>query len=133
MISKIVSVLLIGLVLHGSIAAQTLSSPTQDVAQMQQVLRRAQERGKAVTVTLSRKVDNTTKLTGTVSEVSDTSFTLANRQTGNSTTLAFEDVLQVKQKGMSKGKKIALGVGIGVGIFFAVGFIACFAAGVCHN
>jgi len=133
MISKTISVLLISVVLHSGIAAQTLSSPTQDVAKMQQVLRRAQERGKSVTVTLTRKIYNKTKLTGKVSEVSDTSFTLANQQTGNATSLTFEDVRQVKQKGMSKGKKVALGVGIGAGIFFAVGIISCFASGLCRD
>jgi hypothetical protein len=133
MISKMVSVFLVGLVLHGSIAAQTLSSPTQDVTKMQQVLRSVQEQGKAITVTLSRKIDNKTKLTGKVSEVSDTSFTLTNQRTGNPMTLAYEDVQQVKHKGMSKGAKIAVGVGIGAAIFVAVGILACFASGQCQG
>jgi hypothetical protein len=133
MISKMISLLLIGVVLQGSIAGQTSLSPTQNIAEMQQVLRAAQERGKAVTLTLIRRVDNKTKLTGKVSDVSDTSFTLTNQRTGNPMTLAYEDVQQVKQKGMSKGAKIAVGVGIGAAIFVGVGIIACFASGQCQE
>ena len=133
MISKSISVLVISAVLHSSLAAQTLSSPTQDVPTMQQVLRVAQERDKAVTVTLSRKVDNKAKLTGKVSDISDTTFTLISQRTGNPMTLAYEDVRQVKQKGMSKGAKIAVGVGIGAAIFVALGIIGCFASGQCEE
>ena len=133
MISKMISVFLITVLLHSSIAAQTASSPAQDVVKMQQALRKAQEKAKAVTVTLSRKVDNHTRLTGKVSEVSDASFTLTSQQTGNPVTLAYEDVRQVKQKGMSKGAKILLGIGIGAVAFIAVGVIVCYAAGPCRD
>jgi hypothetical protein len=133
MISKSISVLVISVVLHSSLAAQTLSSPAQDVPMMQQVLRAAQERGEAVTVTLSRKVDNKTKLTGKVSDVSDSSFTLTTQRTGNPMTLAYNDVRQVKKGGMSKGAKIAVGVGIGAAIFVTLGIIGCFATGQCQD
>jgi RimP C-terminal SH3 domain len=133
MISKIISLLLTAVLLHSSIAAQTSSSPAQSPARMQQVLRIAQEKGKAVTVTLYSKVGNKTKLTGKVSEVSDTSFTVTDRQTGNRMTVAFEDVQQVKQKGMTTGAKVALGIGIGAAAFFGVGLIVCYASGYCRD
>jgi hypothetical protein len=133
MISKMISLLLTAVLLHSSIAAQTSSSPAQSPARMQRVLRIAQEKGKAVTVTLNSKVGNRTKLTGKVSEVSDTSFTVTDRQTGNRMTVAFEDVQQVKQKGMSTGAKVALGIGIGAAAFFGVGLIVCYASGYCRD
>ena len=77
MIFKMISIVLVAALLHDSIAAQTQpQSPTQTVTKMQQVLRKAQEKGKAVKVTLNRKIDNRNKLTGKVSEISDTGFTL---------------------------------------------------------
>lgn len=133
MIPKIISVLLIAVLLHSSIAAQTSSSATQSVTKMQQGLRNAQQKGKAVTVILSRNIENITKITGKVSEVSNTSFTLTDQQSGKPMTLAYEDVQQVRQKGMSKGAKVAIGVGIGVAAFLAVGVIVCYASGPCRD
>lgn len=133
MISKTISVFLMALLLHSSVAAQTSSSPTQSAARMQQVLRKAQGKDKPVTVILSKKIDNKTKLTGKVSEVSDTSFTVTDQKTGNLTKLAYEDVRQVNQKGMSKGSKIAIGIAVGAAAFLAVGVAVCFAAGPCRD
>jgi Skp family chaperone for outer membrane proteins len=133
MISKVISVLVLAALLHSSIAAQAASSPAQSVANMQQVLRKAQDKAKAVTVTLNRKADKKAKLTGKVSDVSNTSFTITDRHTGNRMTLAYEDVQQVKQKGMSRGAKVAIGIGIGVGAFIAVGVIVCYASGPCRD
>ena len=67
MFYRAISLVLIAVLLHSSIAAQTPSSPTQSVAKMQQVLRKAQEKDKAVKVILSKKIDKQTKITGKVS------------------------------------------------------------------
>jgi hypothetical protein len=132
MISKMISVTLVAALLHCSIAAQT-PSPTQSVAQMQQVLRKAQEKDKAVKVILNKKIDNQTKFTGKVSEVSDTSFTLTDQQAGKPMKLAYEDVRQVSQKGLSKGAKIAMGIGVGAAALIAVGVAVCYARGPCRD
>ena len=55
------------------------------------------------------------------------------KKTGNPTKLVYEDVREVKQKGMSKGSRIALGIGIGAAAFIAVGVIACYALGPCRD
>ncbi len=133
MISKMISVILVAALPYGSLAAQTSSNPSQGVAQMQHVLHKAQEKNKAVSVTLSKKIDNHTKVIGKVSEVTDTGFTLTEQRTGSPMRLAYDDVRQVKQKGMSKGAKIAMGVGIGAAAFLAVGIIVCYAAGPCRE
>jgi hypothetical protein len=132
MISKIISVILVAALLHGSMAAQD-QSPPQTVAKMQQVLRKAQEKDKAVKVILKKKIDNQTKFTGKVSEVADASFTMADQQTGKPMKVAYEDVRQVNQKGMSKGAKVALGIAIGVGAAIGVGLVACYSQGYCRD
>lgn len=115
MLSKMVSVVLVALLLHGSIAAQTQpQSPSQPLTKMQQVLHKAQDKDKAVKVTLNKKIDNQSKFTGKVSEISDTGFVLTDQKTGKPMTLAYADVQQVNQKGMSKGAKIAIVVVAGI-------------------
>lgn len=115
MLSKVIPVALVTVLLHGSLVAQAQpQSPVQTPAEMQQALRRAEQKDKAVQVTLEKKIDNQRKFTGKVSEVSDTGFTVTDQKTGKSTKFAYEDVQQVKQKGLSKGWKIGLVVLAGV-------------------
>ena len=134
MLSKMVSVALVSLLLHGSIAAETQSqSASQPLMKMQQVLHRAQEKDKVVKVTLNKKIDNQAKFMGKVSEISDTNFTLIDSKSGKPTKLAYADVLQVKQKGLSKGAKIAIGIGVGVAVAIAVSVAACYGSGVCKH
>ena len=71
------------------------------------------------------KLRNGSQVKGRITQTSDTSFTLADEKTGSRTDLAYADVLDVEGRGMSKTKKIAIGVGIGVAAFaglFAYGF-----------
>jgi hypothetical protein len=113
MLHRITAVVLVAVLVHGNLAAQTQTqSPVQTVSQMQKVLREAQEKGKAVRVTLNRKMDNQRKFSGQVSDISDRGFTLADAKTGKTMGLAYEDVKEVRRKGMSRGEKIATGVAI---------------------
>jgi hypothetical protein len=125
-----ISLVLVAVLLHSSIAAQTSSSPTQSVAKMQQVLRKAQEKDKAVKVILNKKIDNQKKIIGKVSDISDTGFVLTDQKTGTTKQLAYEDVRQVNQKGMSKGSKVAIGIAVGAAALITVGLV-CYAAGPC--
>jgi hypothetical protein len=125
-----ISLVLVAVLLHSSIAAQTSSSPTQSVAKMQQVLRKAQEKDKAVKVILNKKIDNQKKIIGKVSDISDTGFVLTDEKTGTTKQLAYEDVRQVNQKGMSKGSKVAIGIAVGAAALITVGLV-CYAAGPC--
>jgi hypothetical protein len=97
---------------------------------MQQVLRKAQEKDKAVKVILNKKIDNQKKIIGKVSDISDTGFVLTDQKTGTTKQLAYEDVRQVNQKGMSKGSKVAMGIAVGAAALITVGLV-CYAAGPC--
>ena len=87
---------------------------------MQQVLRNAQEKDKAVKVILNKKIDQQEKFSGKVSEVSDIGFVVIDQKTGKATTFAYEDVKKVHQKGMPKGAKVAIAIGGIVGVFLIV-------------
>jgi histidinol dehydrogenase len=131
MTSKMISIILVTALLHVSMAAQNQPQPpAQTAAKMQQVLHKAQDKGKAVKVTLNRKIDNRNKLTGTVSEISDTGFTFNDQKTGRGMQVAYADVREVKQKGMSKTAKILIVSGIVVGAVVGLGFaLACSSEG----
>jgi histidinol dehydrogenase len=131
MIHKMIAVVLVAVFVHGSLAAQTQPQASlQTPAQMQQVLRKAQDKGKAVKVTLNRKLDNRNKLTGKVSEISDTGFTFIDQKTREAMQVAYADVQEVKQKGMSRTTKILIVIGIVVSAVLALGFaLACTSEG----
>ena len=57
---------------------------------------------------------------GKVTEISQTTFTVTERQSGKPMTFACADALQVKQSGMSKGAKIGIGIGIAVAALIVV-------------
>jgi hypothetical protein len=81
----------------------------------------------------ARKIDNQTKFTGKVSQVSDTSFVMTDQQTGKPVKLAYEDVRQVNQKGMSKGSKVAIGIAVGAAASIGVGLLVCYSQGQCRH
>jgi ABC-type uncharacterized transport system YnjBCD substrate-binding protein len=131
---KTIASILIAVLLHGSLAAQTpAQSSVQSTAKMQQVLRKAQEKDKAVKVILNKKFDNQNEFSGKVSDISDTGFVLTDQKTRTTKKLAYEDVQQVKQKGMSKGAKILIVSAVVVGAAIGIGVaVACSAEGGPH-
>lgn len=134
MFYRAISLVLVAVLVHGSIAAQDQSqSPPQTVAKMQQVLHKAQEKDKAVKVTLKKKIDNQKKFSGKVSDISDTGFTLTDQKTGTTKTVAYADVQQVNPTGMSKGSKVAIGIAVGAAALLTVGVVVCYAAGPCRD
>ncbi len=113
MVRQMISAVLVGVLLQISLPAQDQSqSPTQKLAEMQQVLRGAEQKQKAVNVALRKKIGNRKKLSGNVSNISETGFVIIDQKTGTPTTLTYADVHKVSQKGLSKGVQIVIGVGI---------------------
>jgi len=121
MLYRAISLALAAILVNGSIFAQGRSQPPQQsAASMQQVLHKAQDKDKPVKVILKTKIDNQTKLNGKVSEISESNFVLASLKNGKTQRLAYEDVQQVKQAGMSKGAKIAIVATAGVVVVVVV-------------
>jgi len=75
---------------------------------MQQVLHKAQEKDKAVKITLRKKMDNQRKFMGKVKEITDVGFSIVEQKTGKTMSFAYQDVQQVGQAGVSKGTIIAV-------------------------
>jgi hypothetical protein len=115
MLYKAISLALVAVLLHGSIAAQDQpQSPPQTVARMQQFLHKAQEKDKAVKVILDKKIDRQKKFSGKVSDISDTGFVVTDQKTGKPMKLAYADVREVHQRSSKKEVTIVIVVGAGV-------------------
>ena len=56
-----------------------------------------------------------------MSEISDTGFNFTDQKTGKAMQVAYADVQEVKQKGMSKTAKILIVIGIVVGAAVGLG------------
>lgn len=109
MFYRAITLSLVFLLVQGSMAAQDQSQfPQQTVAQMQKVLRQAEESNKAVKVTLKKKIDRQSKFKGTVSEISDSGFVLTNQKDGKIQTLNYEDIKKVNRTGLSRAGMITL-------------------------
>ena len=127
MLYKAIALGLAAVFLNASIAAQNQpQSPSQSVANMQQVLNKAREKDKVVKVILNKKIDNQTKFSGKVIEISDSGFVVTNEKTRAAQRLAYEDVRQVKRQGLSKAAKILIVSGVVVGTVVGLGVaLAC--------
>jgi ribosome maturation factor RimP len=66
---------------------------------MQQVLHKAQQRGKSVKVILAQEIDSQQELSGKVSDISDTGFVITDQKTKENRGLRYEDLRLVKTKG----------------------------------
>jgi len=66
------------------------------------------------------RLRNGTEVKGYITQTSDNGFTLSNEKTKTGTDIAYADVQHVEGRGMSKTKKIAIGVGIGAAVFAAM-------------
>ena len=60
------------------------------------------------------KLRNGQKIKGFVSNAGDDNFNFTDRKSGQTTTIAYADVVDVQKPGMSKRTKIFIGVAIGV-------------------
>lgn len=121
MISKIISAVLVAALLSGSIAAQEQALvPPQTVAKIQHVLRKAQEKNKSVKVRLNKNVNNQNKLSGRVSGISDTGFVIDDEKSGRATTVAYSDVQEISQKGLTTATQIVIVAAVVVGVVAAI-------------
>ena len=69
---------------------------------------------------ISVKLRDKTKLAGYVSKAEEDHFVVTNLNTGESTTIPYAGVGQVKGNNLSTGAKVGIGVAIGIGILLLV-------------
>ena len=97
-------------------AAQAQQQSDQTAKVKAEVVDRLNKKEEHVKVRLR----NGTEVKGYITQTSDNGFTLSNEKTKTGTEIAYADVQHVEGRGMSKTKKIAIGVGIGAAVFAAM-------------
>src|SRR6185369_3195847 len=97
-------------------AAQAQQQSDQTAKVKAEVVNRLNKKEEHVKIRLR----NGTEVKGYITQTSDNGFTLSNEKTKTGTEIAYADVQHVEGRGMSKTKKIAIGVGIGAAVFAAM-------------
>ena len=105
-------------------AAVVLSTP-KDMS-VEQVKAVVAKRGIGEKAKVKVKLRDGSKLKGYISQAGEDSFTLADSRSGQTRTVAYVDVSEVKKPGgLSLAAKIGIGVGIGIGGLAILYGIAC--------
>jgi hypothetical protein len=103
----------------GSTQAQTQETP-----QAEKVKTKVQKRGIGEKSRLTAKLVNRSEVKGYISKIEETSFTVTDKKTGQTTTVPYADVQKIRGPGLSKGDKILIGVGVGVVVLVVVFYLA---------
>jgi len=127
---RTVSLLLaILLVFQSSVFAQEAAPPpgttqaqTRETPRAANVKAKVQKRGIGEKSQVKVKLVNGAEVKGYVSKIEESSFTVTDKKTGQTTTVPYADVQKVQGPGLSKGGKIALvAIGVGVVALVAIG------------
>ncbi|MBS1810861.1 MAG: hypothetical protein JST84_22035 [Acidobacteria bacterium] len=118
MLKRYLSFFLIVVLLQASsaIPAFAKSKAEKDAAHAAKVKAGIVKLGVGKQARVSLKLRDKTKLSGYISEVRDDAFVVADLNTGNTTTVAYPNVTQVRGNNLSTGVKIAIWAGVAVAI-----------------
>jgi len=127
MLKKLFSIGLVVLLFHaGNSLLIHDARANQNDASSDKVKASVAKRGTGPKAKVTVKLKDQTKLKGYISNASGDSFTVSDSKTGQTRTLAYSDVAEVKkQGGLSLAAKIGIGVGAGVGALALLYVIGC--------
>jgi hypothetical protein len=123
MLKRVLAITLASLLVNAIVSVQPASagSKSDEQAQFIEKLRQGIARlGVGRDAVVEVKLRDKTRLAGYIDRASEGIFVVANVKTGESRSVAYADVTQVKGHNLSTGAKIAIGIGIGVGIALIV-------------
>src|SRR5215510_5092366 len=125
MLKRLFSIGLAVLLFHAgnSLLIHDVARASQGDAAAAKVKAAVAKRGTGPKAKVTVKLKDKTRLKGYISNASGDSFTLSDSKTGQTKTLAYSDVAEVKkQGGLSLAAKIGIGVGVGVlALTYAIG------------
>ena len=124
MLNKSVSIALVFALLHvrsGSVLAE--SQGEVDARFAESVKQAVLILGVGPKALVKVELRNETKLTGYVSEAGEDTFSIVDRRTGVTSTIAYTQAAKVSGRSLSTGSKIGLGIAIGVGAFFLIAYM----------
>ena len=117
----ILSLTLMGsLVLTGSVQAVARGPAKNEATQVEKIKAKVAKLGTGEKAKAEVKLKTGEKIQGYVRASSDSDFTLTNKKTGQTRTIAYAEVAEVKKPGLSTGVKLAIGVGIAAAVLAVV-------------
>jgi hypothetical protein len=119
---------LVALLLHagGAVPGSAVAQTGQGESRVEKVKAAVARRGTGNKARVTVKLQDGSKVKGYISQAGEDSFSLTDSKTGQTRTLAYSDVLQVKKPGgLSIGAKIGIGLGITVGVLALLYVAAC--------
>lgn len=127
---KVVCLLLVSLLVCESSVLATQATPMtgteqvqkQEAAQVAKTRTKLQKRGTGEKSQVRVRLVNGAEVKGYVSKIEESSFTVTDKKTGQTTTVPYSDVRKIQGPATSKGAKIALvAVGVAVVVLVAIG------------
>ena len=134
MLKRLVSLGIAALLLHAAdvMPPPSLARTTQGEQKAARVKADVAKRGTGEKARVVVKLQDGSKLKGYVSQAGDDSFTLTDTKSGQTRTLSYSDVAQVKKPGgLPLGAKIGIGMGALVGVLALVYVAGCHDSSVC--
>ena len=122
MFKKVVTVLLVTLVINltGVRLAYADSKEEKQARFAEKIKANVLKLGTGESTRVKVKLRDNAKLEGYISDASAETFTVTDRKTGVTTTVAYPQVKSVQGNNLSTGAKIAIGVGIAATIIFII-------------
>jgi hypothetical protein len=124
-LKKCLSLILIALLASLIPARQVLASSSdgQQTPLVEKIKAKIAKRGVGEKARVEIKLRNGKTIKGYVSSAGQDDFRLTDRKTGQTTTVAYADVVEVKNPGLSNLTKVAVFVGIGVAVVITIAVI----------
>jgi hypothetical protein len=118
MIKKFMSLLLVAVLAQAASAAPApvRSQADKEARLTEKVRARILKLGTGPKARVRLELRDKTQLKGYVTEAGADSFTVADAESGKTTSVEYRQVAEVKGRGMSVGKKIAIGTGVTAGV-----------------
>ena len=122
MFRTLLSLILVGLLVHGVNAAPLLAAQGNNEAQaVEKVRLKVAKLGTGDKARATVRIKDGRKIKGFISQAGQDDFTIRDRNTGQPTTVSYRDVIKVEDnRGHSTLRNVLIGVGVGAGAFLAV-------------
>jgi len=127
---KYISIILVVaiIILATGVRALAQNTPKDPVQRAQKIKAKVAKLGTGPKAKATVKLNTGEKLKGYISSAGENDFAITDKKAGQTKTLAYTDVDEIKKPGLSKGTKIALVVGIA-----AVATAAILAVAITHS
>jgi hypothetical protein len=122
MFKTLLSLVLVGLLVHGASAAPLLAAHSKAEAQaVEKVKQKVAKIGTGAKARVTVRKKDGAKVKGFISDAGADDFTVRDRDTGQPTTILYADVAKVDDnRGHSTVKNVLIGVGIGAGALLGI-------------